>query len=481
MTRAELITLTPMTLLAGAAVALLLLIAMRRHHTTAFGVAMAGLMSALLTLPLSARMGQRQVTVLLVFDRYALFYIGLLIIAAVAVAVLAHGYLDAREVDPEEFYLLLLLATLGGTVLVVARHFAALFLGLEVLTVSLYTLIAYPQVRHGHIEAGLKYLVLAAASAAFLLFGMALVYAEAGTMEFPRIAAARAGLDTAAHRVLLAGLGMVVVGIGFKLAVVPFHLWTPDVYEGAPAPVAGFIATVSKGAMLALLLRLSTAIDLNADAALYWGFVVIAVASMLVGNLLALLQGNVKRILAYSSIAHLGFLLVPYLAGGNLARTALTFYLVVYFAASLTAFGVVSVLSPPARDADNLADYEGLYARRPWLAGAFTAALLSLAGIPFLAGFVGKVYLVAAGAEAGLWLPVIVLIVASVVGLFYYLRIVSAMYVAAPPAAEVPALVRSRGRAGAALLAVLTLLMIGLGVYPGPLIDLIERFTTMLT
>ncbi len=365
--------------------------------------------------------------------------------------------------------------------LAAARHFAAFFLGLEVLTVSLYALIAYPRVRHGHIEAGLKYLVLAAASAAFLLFGMALVYAETGTMEFPRIAAARAGLDTAADLVLLAGLALVVVGIGFKLAVVPFHLWTPDVYEGAPAPVAGFIATVSKGAVLALLLRLAAAIDLNADTALYWAFAVIAVASMLVGNLLALLQNNVKRILAYSSIAHLGFLLVAYLAGGGLARTALTFYLAVYFAATLTAFGVVSVLSPPERDADDLADYRGLFSRRPWLAGAFTAALLSLAGIPFLAGFVGKVYLVAAGAEAGLWAPVIVLVVASVIGLFYYLRIISAMYVAAPPASEAPVLRPARGRAGVALLGVLTLALIGLGVYPGPLIDLIERFTTMLT
>ncbi len=480
MTGAELVTLAPLVVLAAAAVLLMLLIAVRRHHGAAFGLAVLGLVGALAMLPLSAHMGQRQVTVLLVFDRFALFYMGLLIIAAIVVVVLAYGYLSGREVDPEEFYLLLLLATLGGTVLVAARHLASFFLGLEVLTVSLYTLIAYPRVRYGHIEAGLKYLVLASASAAFLLFGMALVYAEAGTMEFPRVAAARAGLDNVAGLVLLAGLAMVVVGIGFKLAVVPFHLWTPDVYEGAPAPVSGFIATVSKGAMLALLLRLASAVDFNADRALYWAFVVIAVASMLVGNVLALLQRNVKRLLAYSSIAHLGFLLVPYLAGGDLTRTALTFYLVVYFAAILTAFGVVSVLSTPERDADDLADYEGLFARRPWLAGVFTAALLSLAGVPFLAGFVGKVYLVAAGAEAGLWLPVIVLVVASVIGLFYYLRLVSAMYVAAPPVGEVPAPVPAGSRAGAAVLGVLALLMIGLGVYPGPLVDLIERFTTWL-
>lgn len=480
MTGAELITLMPMVVLAAAAVVLMLLIAVRRHHAAAFGLALAGLVGALVTLPLSSRMGQRQVTALLMFDRFTLFYTGLLVVAAMVVAILAFEYLGGHDVDPEEFYLLLLLATLGGAVLAAARHFAAFFLGLEVLTVSLYTLIAYPRVRHGHIEAGLKYLVLAAASAAFLLFGMALVYAETGTMEFPRIAAARTGLDRAAGLVAQVGLGMIVVGIGFKLAVVPFHLWTPDVYEGAPAPVAGLIATVSKGAMLALLLRLGASLDLTADRALYWAFAVIAVASMLVGNLLALLQRNVKRLLAYSSIAHLGFLLVPYLAGGGLERTALTFYLVVYFAASLTAFGVVSVLSSPERDADDLADYEGLFARRPWLAGVFTAALLSLAGVPFLAGFVGKVYLVAAGAEAGLWLPVIVLVVASVIGLFYYLRLVSAMYVAAPPLGEVPAPVPAGSRAGAAVLGVLALLMIGLGVYPGPLVDLIERFTTWL-
>ena len=238
---------------------------------------------------------------------------------------------------------------------------------------------------------------------------------------------------------LLAGLVMIISGLGFKLAVVPFHLWTPDVYEGAPAPVTAFIATVSKGAVFALVLRYFTRIDIHAHTALFLIITLIAVASMFAGNLLALLQTNVKRILAYSSISHLGYLLVTVLASGPTAVTAAAFYLAAYFITTLGAFGVVAVLSRPERDADRLEDYRGLVWRRPWLAGVFTAMLFSLAGIPLTAGFVGKFYVVAAGVGSALWLAVVALAINSVIGLFYYLRIVVALFT---PAGDVPRPVR---------------------------------------
>jgi NADH-quinone oxidoreductase subunit N len=272
---------------------------------------------------------------------------------------------------------------------------------------------------------------------------------------------------------LLTGMGMLVVGIGFKLAVVPFHMWTPDIYEGAPAPVTAFVATVSKGSMFALLLRFFTPLDIHAYNPLFVVFALIAIASMLVGNLLALLQNNVKRILAYSSIAHLGYLLVAFLAGGSLAVTAVTFYVVAYFVAMLGAFGTVSVLSGCDRDADRVADYRGLFWRRPWLAGIFTSTLLSLAGIPLTAGFVGKFYLVAAGVGSALWPLVIILVVTSAVGLFYYLRLVAAMYMQ-PPREEVSVVASSLSLAGSLVLAALMLLLVWLGVYPAPFIDMIQ-------
>jgi NADH-quinone oxidoreductase subunit N len=346
---------------------------------------------------------------------------------------------------------------------------------LEVLSVSLYALIAYPRGQQNRIEAGLKYLILAGASAAFLLFGLALVYASTGAMDFAAAISARPVGGRLHPQVLLAGWGLIVVGIGFKLAVVPFHLWTPDVYEGAPPSVTAYVATVSKGAVFVLLVRLFAPAGIQREMPLALVFSLIAIASMLVGNLLALLQDNVKRILAYSSIAHFGYLLVALLAGGALATTAVAFYLIAYFVTTLTAFGVVTVLSGPKRDADALIDYQGLFWRRPLLAGIFTATLLSLAGIPLTAGFVGKFYLVAAGVQSALWLLVIILVVNSAIGLFYYLRVIAVMYMQLPERDEVSVPVSSLSLAGSAVLAVLALLLVWLGVYPAPVIEIIRK------
>jgi NADH-quinone oxidoreductase subunit N len=308
------------------------------------------------------------------------------------------------------------------------------------------------------------------------MFGIALVYAELGTMEFARMAAMPSG---AADRVVaLVGVGLIVVGFGFKLALVPFHLWTPDVYQGAPAPVTAFIATVSKGAMFAVLLRYFTIIDLRTHHTVFLIFAILAIASMVVGNLLALLQRNVKRLLAYSSIAHLGYLLVAFLASGILAATAITFYLVAYFVTTIGAFGVVTVLSSADSEAENLDEYRGLFARRPWLSAVFTAMLLSLAGIPLTAGFVGKFYLTVAAGGAALWSLLIVMMVTSGIGLFYYLRIVVAMFME-------PATDASAGREPSRLpfvagltLSALTVALVWLGVYPAPLIRLIRVAVT---
>jgi NADH-quinone oxidoreductase subunit N len=448
----------------------MLVIAFARSHRLTCALTVAALLLCGAAIPLAASEAPREVTALLLIDFYALYYMGLVIAAAVAITLLSYGYLAGRPDQHEEYYVLLLLATLGSAVLVASRHFGAFFLGLEILSISLYTLIAYPRAWAHGIEAGIKYLVLAAGSAAFLLFGMALIYAETGSLEFAKLAAAPAHSGVNAL-VLLAGVGLVTVGIGFKVAVVPFHLWTPDVYEGAPAPIAGFVATVSKGAMFALLLRLFLPLNARLHDSLVGVFLAIAVASMIAGNLLALFQNNVKRVLAYSSIAHLGYLLVAFLAGGLWALTAATFYLTAYFVTTLAAFGVMSVLSAGERDLDALDEYRGLFWQHPWLAGILTAALLSLAGIPLTAGFIGKFYLVAAGVSSELWVGVVVLVLTSAVGLVYYLRIIVAM--AAPPgpvAIRLPALTW----AGSLALVVLALLLFGLGVYPAPLTRIIR-------
>lgn len=473
MSSADLIALLPILVLAAAIVVIMLVIAFFRNHVLAAGLTLVSLGLAFAALFVAAPWAPRQVTPLLVVDSYSLFFAGLIMAASFAVALLSYGYLERMALQREEFYLLLLLATLGSIVLASATHFASFFLGLEILSVALYGMIAYPRWRQISIEAGLKYLVLAGASSAFLLFGMALVYGELGTMEFGRMASAvAAGGSAGQSAIVLTGLSMMLVGFGFKLAVAPFHLWTPDVYEGAPAPATAFVATVSKGATFALLLRFFTQVDIRHQPSLFLTVAVISVASMLGGNLLALRQNNVKRILAYSSISHLGYLLVALLASGPLGPAAVAFYLVAYFVTTLGTFGVVTVLSGPDRDADSLEDYRGLFWRRPWIAGVFTAMLLSLAGIPLTAGFVGKFYLVSAGVGSALWVLVVILVVGSGIGLYYYLRVVSVMFVR--QAEGEVALVTYPSAAGSLVLGVLSVLLLWFGVYPSPLIDLIQ-------
>jgi NADH-quinone oxidoreductase subunit N len=469
---ADLQAILPLLTLGGTAVVLLLAIALRRNHALTATLAAVGLLTTLASVPFAVQ-APRQVTDLVVVDAFGLFYVTLLAAGALATVVLAYAYLRGHDEQREEFYILVLLATLGSAVLAESAHLASFFLGLETLSVSLYGLVAYTRTRAVAIEAGLKYLILAAASSGFLLFGMALLYADAGTMRLPLLASASAG-GAVGVPFLVGGIALILVGSGFKLAAAPFHLWTPDVYQGAPAPVTGFIATVSKGGMLALLLRLFTDLGWRQHGSLVVVIAVMAIASMFVGNFLALLQGSVKRILAYSSIAHMGYMLVAFLAAGRLGVEAVTFYLVTYFVTTLGAFGVVAALSDHTGDRDALDEYRGLAWRRPWLAALLSACLFSLAGIPLTAGFMGKYTIVLAGAGVGLWVILSLLVINSVISLYYYLRVIVTVYSA--PRTDTDGERPSPfpvSLAGGVLLTAIAVLLFWIGIYPGPFLDLV--------
>jgi NADH-quinone oxidoreductase subunit N len=476
MTLTDFLHLMPLLILTFAVLVSMLVIAVGRNHKIMYVITAVSFLAAFASLFELRNVGRYTLEPLFVVDGFGVFYIGMILLTALLISMLSYAYFEQREERKEEYYILLVLATIGACVLVISKHFASLFLGLEILSVALYSLIAYLRTRERSDEAGIKYLILAAFSSAFLLFGMALVYASTGTMEFAGIATAIAGF-TELPLLLLTGFGMMVVGIGFKLSVVPFHMWAPDVYEGAPAPVTAFIATVSKGGVLGVLIRFFMEVDGHRYPTLVLIFTIIAIASMLAGNLLALLQRNVKRILAYSSIAHLGYLLVAFLAGNQMGVEAITFYLVAYFITTVGAFGVVAMLSDTERDAERLEDYRALLWRRPWTAAVFTAMLLSLAGIPLTAGFVGKFYILAAGVNTQLWLLVVMLALNSVIGLFYYIRIVAVMF--QQPEADTAIQPRTRLRpsiylASVGTLTVLALLLVWIGVYPTGLIQMIH-------
>ncbi|HOO09037.1 MAG TPA: NADH-quinone oxidoreductase subunit N, partial [Cyclobacteriaceae bacterium] len=317
MSRGDLLSIVPLFILTSASILILFSIAVKRNHKAIYVITALSLLADFIFLVTVDAPVTGVVEPLFVFDGFGKFSFGLILITALALTMLSYAYFEQREERKEEYYILLILATLGAGTLVVSKHFVSFFLGLEILSVSLYSMIAYLRKRERSDEAGIKYLVMAAFSSAFMLFGMGLVYYYTGAMEFGAIAGHLAPLPEL-PLVMMAGLGLLLVGIGFKLGVVPFHMWIADVYEGAPLPVTSFIATVSKGGVVVLLVRFFTQVNGAQYNSMVVVFSVVAIASMFVGNFLALQQRNIKRVLAYSSISHMGYMLVAFLAGGTL-------------------------------------------------------------------------------------------------------------------------------------------------------------------
>lgn len=429
-------------ILALAAIVLMLQIAVKRHSNIAWWISIIGLALAMLALlPMSELVASKHapitVTPLLVSDKFSIFYTFLILFATLITTLLGKDYLQQRAGENEEFYLLLLMSAFGGLILVSATHLASFLLGLELLGVALYALIAYPERGRLPLEAAIKYLVLSGAASAILLFGFALLYAALGTLSFSELGTKLSQTQAIDQQlIILMGTAMIFTGIGFKLSLVPFHMWTPDVYQGAPSPVTGFLATVSKGAIFAALLRLFVSAELYQYNSLMLGLSIIAIASMLAGNLLALKQNNLKRLLAYSSIAHIGYLVITLVVYGalqqaNLAVEAASFYLCAYIVTSLAAFSLLSIMSHTS-ETDTVDDVQGLFWRSPLLAILFMVALLSLAGIPLTIGFIGKFYIFTAGLEGALWILIAALVIGSGISIYYYLRIVFAMTMRAP-------------------------------------------------
>jgi len=471
MTVSDLNALLPLIIIAAAAIILMAAIAVRRNHQLSFLIAALGAVSALISLPAVSSSAPHQATGLFIVDSYSLLFTGLILAGSFITLIFSYERIESQAGFKEEYYLLLLLATLGSIALVSAAHFISFFLGLEILSVSLYALISYERSDAAAIGAGIKYLVLASVSAGFLLFGLALIYFETGTMEFARTSfpAAMGSVNI----MLFAGYALVFVGIGFKLGIVPFHMWTPDVYDGAPTPISAFIASVSKGAVLGLLLRYAGKAGIPAGTSLFTVISLVAAGSMIAGNLLALFEDRVRRILAYSSISHMGYMLTAFLAGGALASAAVAFYLAAYFVTIFAAFGTLVMMNQGNARADRISDFRSLAWKQPWQAGVFIASLFSLAGIPMTAGFTAKFYVIYAGAKSGLWTLLIIVAASSVIGLFYYLRVIIAMFehYDADEATDTPRIPVKN--ASAVTMAVLLLFLVLLGVWPGPVIQMI--------
>jgi NADH-quinone oxidoreductase subunit N len=474
MTELQLLALLPFITLATASIVVILLIAFRQSHTVIQVVGFIMFCLVMLTMWYVRDTLPREILPLFVVDGFGALFTGLIIMSVLIIGLFSFIYFEEREENPKEYYILLFLATLGASMLTISRHFISLFIALELLSVSLYPLIAYLRNRNNAVEAGVKYLVLAAITSAFLLFGMALIYMDTGSMEFSAIAQK---ISNAPSALFITGIGIMVVAIGFKLALVPFHLWAADVYQGAPSPVTAFIATASKIGVFAVLLRFALAINLQQYPLAMIIFSVLAMVSMVVGNLLALRQENIKRLLAYSSIAHFGYLLVAFLPGNAAGIEVSVFYLLSYSITLLAAFGVVTLLSTRKKDAEHINVYKGLFWRNPLMAAVLTFALLSLAGIPLTAGFLAKFFVLTSGVNQQLWLPVVVLVISSVIGLYYYLRMISAMFAKSESTEPREKTLHPFFYfATSATLVALVIFFVWLGVFPNLVVEQIREF-----
>lgn len=371
-------------------------------------------------------------------DQLALVLDMIFVVAALAAVTMSWRARAVGDAGHGEYHALLLFSVLGMTVLVSAQNLITLFLGVELLSIPLYILCAAEHRREGSLESGLKYLVIGSVGSATLVYGLALVYGASGSTDFSTIAAAASTGklvgDIASDPLLLTGIGLVMVGFAFKASVAPFHQWTPDVYEGAPTPITAFMATATKAAALGAFLRFFDVAVIGAQNTWAPMLAALAAVTMIVGNVGALGQSSLKRMLGFSGVAQAGYMLGGVVVGTRLGIDATVLYLAVYLAMNLAAFAVVVAVEHVTGEGDDLASLEGLGARQPWLAWPMTIAMLALAGVPGTVGFIGKFQLIHALVNGDYTWLAIVLVVGSMISLGYYLRVVATMWMGASTA-----------------------------------------------
>ena len=416
-----------------------------------------------------------------VLDSFSIFFKVLFLLAGILTLLVSGRWLERSGVGGGEYYALILFALLGMMLVASSGEFLTLFLSLETMALSFYPLVGYARDDRRGGEAALKYFLLGSLSSGILLYGISLVYAMTGTTNLGLIGMSRsaAALEAGQGPFFLLGVILITAGLGFKIAAAPFHMWAPDTYEGAPTPITLFLSTASKAAGFVALLRIFTMAFARIGDQWAILLILLAVASMTIGNLAALLQENVKRMLAYSSIAHAGYALMGLIAVGlghdlgtrEWGLVAVILYLAIYTFVNAGAFALVAALKRDGMAGERVADFAGLARRSPWAAFAMLVFMLSLAGIPATAGFIGKWYLFGSVVRADAAWIAVVAVLNSVVSLYFYVRVVVMMYMR-PAEDDAPLLASPAQRVAIAACALVTLF---LGVYPQPIVDIARR------
>ncbi|KIL98366.1 NADH-ubiquinone oxidoreductase chain N [Paramagnetospirillum magnetotacticum MS-1] len=467
----DLVPVLPEIFMAVAGLALLMLGVFRKEDSTK-SVSVLVILALGAAMVLVSSLGGDRLTAfngLFVADRFAGFAKGLVLVASAIATAMSLPYLEREKIGRFEYPVLVLFSTLGMMMMISANDFIALYLGLELQSLALYVLAAYNRDNARATEAGLKYFVLGSLASGLLLYGVSLIYGFAGTTSFETLANLFSGGHE--HPIkpnmgIIAGLVFILAGLSFKVSAVPFHMWAPDVYEGAPTPVTSFFAVAPKIAALCLLVRVMT--GPFADLVEQWRQVVtfIAIGSMFVGSFAAVVQTNIKRLMAYSSIGHVGFVLVGIAAGTTLGIQGVLIYLAIYLFMNVGAFAVILSMRQKGRMVEGIDDLAGLSKTHPMMAFVMAVLMFSMAGVPPLAGFWGKFYVFMAAIESGLYTLSILGVLSSVVSTYYYLRIVKVMYFDEPT----EAFDKPVGTSMTLVMAVSTLVILAFTLIPAPLV-----------
>ena len=479
MSFSELMPLAPVMIVALTTIVVMLLTAIKRNHNLIATTSVVGLNLAAIYIVCSMfgkfglSFAPANVMGMFMVDSFTMFYQFVMLIAALACCTLSHAYIESYKDNREELYILMLASVTGAMLMVSSSHYASFFISLELMSIPVYGLLAYTHQRTQSLEAGVKYLVLSATASAMLLMGMAYIYAYTGSLSF--YDSVQVLVESIHKPMVILGLGLIIFAVAFKLSLAPFHKWTPDVYAGAPAPVATFLATAAKVATIGLFVRYVLTSGAMLVESIVTIITVLAVLSIIVGNLLAVRQVNLKRILGYSSIAHFGYLLIALVSTSYASLGSISMYVVTYVLTTIGAFGAVALMSSPynnASEAESLADYRGLFWRRPVLTAVLTVMMLSLAGIPLTAGFIGKFLVIMAAVTTQHWFLAAMIIVGSGIGLYYYLRVMVVMYMTPPETPRMDAVDHWGQKVGGIMVLAAAALVLIIGIYPDPMIKL---------
>ena len=425
----ELWLLLPVLIISVGILAVMIQASCKRSHFISQGICLITLLLALAALIYQYPTDIKTITILFEYEPIGGFFSLLLLMVAISVALLQGPYMGANSKEvAEEFYILLLLSCLGAMLLVMSRHVGSVILSIELMSLSMLAILAYNRERKLALEGAMKYLLLSGAATSVLLMGFALLYASSGQMMLVDMLQSPMGL------MAKSGLVLVLAGLAFKLSLVPLHFWTPDVYQGAPVNSTLLLTSLSKAAVFALFIKLILLVPVDFEPDMIRMLSWMAIASMLLGNWLALQQKSLKRLMAYSAIAHMGYVLVAgVIAMGidhSLVLEGVSYYLLAYLVASILIFAVLTLLSrlDDQQDVDELPQLQGLFWQHPWLASIMTIAFLSLAGMPITIGFIGKFYLLTLAIKLSAWWLVTAMLVGSAVGLYYYLRVIFTLF-----------------------------------------------------